>query len=107
MSRINYIIVPLGPRLALLVGLLGLIAFLPVTAWAGGRVVNVPPPNGVNDTANLQAALDTCVAYGRDCTVQLAAGNYLTSQLVAYNFHGIFKGKGKIRRQSRPYPSWK
>lgn len=95
MSRINCITVRLGPRLALLVGLLGLIVSLPVTVWAGGHVVNVPPPNGVNDTANLQAALDTCVAYGRNCTVQLAAGRYLTSQLVAYNFHGTFKGKGK------------
>ena len=95
MSRINYITVPLGLRLALLVGLLGLIVFLPVTVWAGGHMVNVPPPNGSNDTANLQASLDTCVAYGKDCTVQLAAGKYLTSQLVAYNFHGTFKGKGK------------
>ena len=95
MYRINCIIVPLGLRLALLVGLLGLIVLLPVTVWAGGHVVNVPPPNGANDTSNLQAALDTCVAYGKDCTVQLAAGKYLTSQLVAYNFHGTFKGKGK------------
>ena len=97
MCRINYITVPLGPRLALLVGLLGLIVFLPVTVWAGSHVVNVSPPNGVNDTSNLQAALDTCVTYGRDCTVQLAAGKYLTSQLVAYNFRGTFKGKGKDR----------
>src|SRR5271166_2880931 len=95
MSRINYITVPLGLRLALLLGLLGLIALLPATVWAGSHMVNVPPPNGVNDTANLQGALDTCVAYGKDCTVQLAAGKYLTSQLVAYNFHGTFKGKGK------------
>jgi hypothetical protein len=95
MFRINHITVPLGLRLALLFVLLGLIVFLPVTVWAGGHVVNVPPPNGVNDPSNLQAALDTCVAYGKDCTVQLAAGKCLTSQLVAYNFHGTFKGKGK------------
>ena len=95
MSRINCTTVRLGLRAALLVALLGLIVLLPVTVWAGGHVVNVPPPNGVNDTSNLQAALDTCVAYGKNCTVQLAAGNYLTSQLVAYNFHGTFKGKGK------------
>ena len=65
----------------------------------------MPPPNGVNDTASLQAALDTCVAYGKDCTVQLAAGKYLTSQLVAYNFHGIFKGKGKDNRTYMLQPS--
>src|SRR5271166_28968 len=47
MSRINYIPVLLGPRLALLLALLGLIVLLPVTLWAGSHVVNVPPPNGV------------------------------------------------------------
>ena len=34
---------------------------------------------------------------GKGCTVQLAAGRYLTRQLVAYNFHGTFKGMGKNR----------
>jgi hypothetical protein len=66
-----------------------------VTAWAGSRIVYVPPPNGTDDTTNIQAALDTCVAYGKNCTVQLAAGVYLTRQLVAYNFQGTFKGMGK------------
>jgi Right handed beta helix region len=35
------------------------------------------------------------VAHGKGCTVQLTTGNYLTKQLVAYNFRGAFKGKGK------------
>jgi hypothetical protein len=52
-------------------------------------------PNGVDDTANLQAALDACVVRGPGCIVQLAAGKYFTRQLVAYNFRGTFKGMGK------------
>jgi hypothetical protein len=65
------------------------------TAWAGSHIVYVHPPNGTDDTTNIQAALDTCVAYGKNCTVQLAAGTYFTRQLVEYNFQGTFKGKGK------------
>jgi hypothetical protein len=64
-------------------------------AWAGSRIVYVPPPNGTDDTANIQAALDTCVAYGKNCTVQLAGGTYHTRQLVAYNFQGMFRGMGR------------
>src|SRR5215471_16496892 len=30
----------------------------------------------------------------KNCTVQLAAGTYLTRQLVAFNFQGTFKGMG-------------
>jgi hypothetical protein len=56
---------------------------------------NVKPPNGADDTANIQAGLDACIARGKGCTVQLAAGRYLTRQLVAQNFRGSFKGKGK------------
>jgi len=95
MSHTNCLAVRLGLRLALVGALLGLTMLLPVNAWASKGIVNVPPPNGTDDTANLQAALDTCVAYGKNCTVQLAAGNYLTKQLVAYNFRGTFKGKGR------------
>lgn len=65
------------------------------TAWAGSRIVYVPPPTGTDDTANLQSALDECVGQGQGCTVQLAAGTYLTSQLVTYNFHGTFTGTGQ------------
>lgn len=83
-----------GLRGAFLWGILGLIMLLPATVWAGGHTVKVPPPNGVDDTANIQSALDACVASGKNCTVQLAAGNYRTSQLVEYNFRGTFKGMG-------------
>jgi hypothetical protein len=94
MFRKNCFAARLGPRLMLMVALLGLIMLLPATVWAGGYTVKVQPPNGVDDTSNIQAALDACVASGKNCTVQLAAGNYRTSQLVEYNFRGTFKGMG-------------
>jgi hypothetical protein len=57
-------------------------------------VVMVAPPNGTDDTAVIQAALNACVAHGPGCTVQLAAGTYLTKQLFAKDFYGTFKGRG-------------
>ena len=86
-----------GPVMALLMVIVGLVTLTSINAWAGSYTVYVPRPNHVNDTANLQTALDKCVAHGPGCTVQLSAGNYLTSQLVAYNFRGTFKGKGKSK----------
>ena len=94
MSYMNCRVKRVGLAIAILWGILGLIMLLPATAWARGHTVNVPPPNGVDDTANIQAALDTCVAYGPGCTVKLAAGKYLTKQVVIYNFQGTFKGMG-------------
>jgi len=83
-----------GLGVAILGAILGFILLLPATVWAGGHTVKVPPPNGVDDTANIQGALNKCVAYGPGCTVQLAAGKYLTQQVVVYNFQGTFKGIG-------------
>ena len=75
----------------------GLLLAMPTAAWAGGYTVYVPAPNGVDDTANLQRALDDCVRIGQDCTVQLAGGRYLTKQLVAYSFHGTFRGQSQSK----------
>ena len=68
--------------------------WISTSAFAGNLVVPVPPPNGTDDTATIQAALDQCVGPNAGCTVQLTAGTYLTSQLFAQDFHGTFKGKG-------------
>jgi len=78
---------------------------LPLTAGAAGATIWVAPPNGTNDTANIQAALDACVAQGPGCTVQLQAGRYLSRQLVAYNFRGTLKGMGKYNTiiEALPY----
>lgn len=80
--------------LGLILGVLCPSLSLPVIARAGGSTIPVAPPNGNDDTANIQAALNTCVAQGPGCTVQLQAGKYFTRQLVAYNFQGAFKGMG-------------
>jgi hypothetical protein len=60
-------------------------------------ICSAAPPNGIDDTANLQAALDACVARGPRAVVQLAAGRYLTRQLVTYGFHGTLTGMGTDR----------
>jgi hypothetical protein len=64
---------------------------------ASGFTVKVPKPNHGDDTANIQTALNSCVARGPNCTVQLQEGTYHTSQLVTYNFRGTFKGAGENR----------
>ena len=74
-----------------------MIAITPAAIAAGELTQFVAPPNGTDDTANIQAALDACVANGPGCTVQLQTGKYLTRQLVEYNFQGTFKGMGNTR----------
>ena len=105
MSYVNWGVKRAALRGALLWGILGLMMVLPGAVWAGGKTVKVAPPNGVDDTAHIQAALDSCVVYGPGCTVQLAAGNYLTKQLVAYNFRGTFKGMGMDRTTIEALPN--
>jgi len=89
-----------GLGVAILGAILGFILLLPATVWAGGHTVNVPPPNGVDDTANIQGALNVCVKYGPGCTVQLAAGTYFTKQVVVYNSRN-FQGYGYWQHDHR------
>jgi hypothetical protein len=93
------------PRAALLRVLLGLALLLPTALCAGGHTIRVQRPNGVDDTANIQAALNAAVAKGPGATVQLAAGKYLTQQLATYNFHGTFKGMGKDKTTLEALPN--
>jgi hypothetical protein len=94
MSNINRRGARAGSWLALLFCFLALFLILPATASGGGSTIRVGPPNGKDDTANIQNALNACVAKGPGCTVQLGAGTYLTQQVVVYNFQGTFKGMG-------------
>jgi hypothetical protein len=94
-----------GYWLALLFCFLGLFLILSTTAAAGGSTIWVAPPNGKDDTANIQAALDACVVKGPGCTVQLHAGRYLTKQVVVYNFRGSFKGMGMDSTTIEALPS--
>jgi hypothetical protein len=69
-----------------------------IAAPPWGNVIQVQQPGsgpGANDTLNIQNALNACAGKGPNCTVQLQAGTYHTSQLVAYNFRGTFKGAGQ------------
>ena len=105
MPDMNCRVKRVGLRGAFLWGILGLIMLLPATVWAGGHTVKVQPPNGVDDTAKIQGALNACVGYGPGCAVQLSAGTYLTKQLVAYNFRGTFKGMGQDRTTIEALPN--
>ena len=55
----------------------------------------VVKPNGSNDTADIQAALNSCVGAGPWCTVQLVAGTYYISQIAVTGFQGKFVGMGQ------------
>ena len=94
MSDKNFKVVRVGLSLALLFTVPAVALLLPTTSHAIGSAILVPAPNGHDDTANIQAALNSCVAQGPGCTVELQVGKYLTKQLVTYNFHGTFKGMG-------------
>jgi hypothetical protein len=83
---------------------LSLNLMMSAAAVASSITVPVPPPNGSDDTAKIQAALNLCVVHGPGCTVQLQAGKYLTSQLVAYNFRGTFKGMGQDKTTIQALP---
>jgi Periplasmic copper-binding protein (NosD) len=56
------------------------------------ETLQAPKPNGKDDTATIQKALNACAAHGPGCTVQLQAGTYKTSQLVTSNFQGTLRG---------------
>lgn len=64
-----------------------------------------PPPNGVDDTAALQAALDICVPGSRHCKVKLAEGTYRTRQVYTYGFHGSLVGMGQEKTTIEPLPA--
>ena len=49
-------------------------------------------PNGHDDTANLQCALDVAVALGHHAIVRLVAGDYYTAQVNVYGFEGRLSG---------------
>ena len=67
---------------------------------AGTQTVHAGPtyvvwPNGHNDTANIQAALNKCTTGGPPCTVQLEKGTYYVAQIAVYGFEGSFVGMGQ------------
>jgi len=65
----------------------------------------VVKPNGYNDTADLQAAFNTCTSHNWVCTVQLVKGTYYTDQIYAYGFLGSFMGAGQGRTVIQALPN--
>jgi len=61
----------------------------------GGSHTYLVKPNGVNDTANLQAAFNSCTSHNWVCTIQLVKGTYYTDQIYAIGFQGSFVGAGQ------------
>jgi len=76
----------------------------PSTAGTSGHTI-VVKPNGQDDTANLQAAFDTCTSHGWSCTIQLVSGTYYTSQITAFGFQGSFVGAGQGRTTLQALPN--
>jgi Periplasmic copper-binding protein (NosD) len=66
----------------------------PSTAGMGAHTI-VVKPNGRDDTANLQAAFNTCTSHDWTCTIQLVKGTYYTDQIAVSGFQGSFVGAGQ------------
>ncbi len=66
----------------------------PTPSWGSHHTI-VVLPNGVDDTADIQAAFNACVSFGPGCTVQLEKGTYYTAQITVYGFRGSFVGMGQ------------
>jgi hypothetical protein len=62
--------------------------------WAWSHTI-VVKPNGYNDTADIQAAFNTCTTNGWTCTIQLEKGTYYTAQITVFGFRGSFVGAGQ------------
>jgi len=66
-----------------------------MVAFAKNNTI-VVKPTGVDDTANIQAALNSCASPNPPCTVQLVSGTYIiSSQIVVTGFQGRFVGMGQ------------
>lgn len=58
-----------------------------------GNIIRVSP-TGIDDTDNLQCAIDLAIAKNPGKTVLLMPGTFHTAQLVANDFHGTLRGSG-------------
>src|SRR5215471_9302028 len=101
----NQLVKHSAPALGSLQGTLGLLMILSTTAFSSSSTIEVAQPNGKDDTANIQKALNACVVQGDGCTVQLQEGKYFAKQLVTYNFRGTFKGMGRDRTTIEALPN--
>ncbi|NJO13150.1 MAG: hypothetical protein HC872_06440 [Gammaproteobacteria bacterium] len=61
-------------------------------------------PSGGDDTAQLQAALDTCSAATQPCRIVLDRGVFHTDLLLVHDFRGRIRGQGAGSTVIRPLP---
>lgn len=59
-------------------------------------------PNGTDDTAQLQAALQRCEGVTQPCEIRLGAGVFHTDVLLAKRFNGSIQGDGTRRTVIKP-----
>jgi hypothetical protein len=68
---------------------------------AEANVLNLTP-SGVDDTAQLQAALETCSGATSECKIVLSSGIFQTDVLLVQNFRGRITGQGAGQTVIRP-----
>jgi hypothetical protein len=61
-------------------------------------------PNGVDDTAELQSALDKCSGAASGCTVRLCRGVFRTTPLRVGDFRGVLRGDRRGRTVIQALP---
>jgi hypothetical protein len=85
---------------------IGLLLAVCVALWAdtsfGHDTTLQLSPNGVNDTARLQKALDTCARSRTTCRIVLARGVFHTDVLLVRGFKGRIRGQGRDETIIRP-----
>jgi hypothetical protein len=73
--------------------LLGLASYLALPTSAPALTLRLAP-NGVDDTPQLQAALESCAGAVTSCLISLDRGTFRTNLLLVANFHGEIRGQG-------------
>jgi hypothetical protein len=68
-------------------------AFFWVASPASAATLHLSP-NGVDDTVQLQAALDSCTGAVTACRIVLGSGTFRTQLLLVENFRGRLRGQG-------------
>ena len=89
--------------LSVVVSLLTLVLVSPAQAqrWRGRACL---APNGVDDTAPLQSALERCSGAGSGCTVRLCRGVFRTEPLRVGDFRGVLRGDRRGRTVIQALP---
>jgi hypothetical protein len=76
----------------------------PAAAW-GWRHQTCLAPNGSDDTAEIQAALERCSGARRRCVVSLCAGVFPIAQVRVRDFQGVLRGAGRGKTVIQALPN--